>query len=297
MSEHCNRLVIYHAGCADGFCAAWLFWKEYPDAEFIPANYGDESPDVTGRIVYVVDFSYPRDVLLRMYEQAELLVVLDHHKTAKADLDGLPFCTFDMDKSGGRLAWEYLYDHVEGYWSPYALRQVPPWIVSYTEDRDLWRWAMEDSRAVNAALRSYPMTFESWDEITSYADATERLKLGGEAILRDQQITVAAKVYQAHEVRVESEPDFPRWMVCNATTLVSETAGELAKATGVGCCWFEMADGSRVYSLRAVADSNVDVSVIAKRFGGGGHAKAAGFKLPDGTTHPWKMNINVEGKK
>ena len=52
-----DRIVIYHAGCADGFCAAWLLWREFPDAQFVPAHYGDVPPDVTGKIVYVVDFS------------------------------------------------------------------------------------------------------------------------------------------------------------------------------------------------------------------------------------------------
>lgn len=33
-------LVIYHGGCWDGFCAAWLFRKAFPDAEFFPAQYG-----------------------------------------------------------------------------------------------------------------------------------------------------------------------------------------------------------------------------------------------------------------
>lgn len=280
-----NRLVIYHAGCADGFCAAWLFSKEYPDAEYLPANYGDPVPDVTGKVVYIVDFSYPRDSLLKMYEQADLLVVLDHHKSAQKELDGLPFCKFDLEKSGGRLAWEYLCDTVDQYWSPWTNRQCPPWLVQYTEDRDLWRWHLADSREVNANLRSFPMTFEEWDRIATLT--VDEMAIGGLAILRDQQMTVDAKAKQAHLVHVATEPEFPNWMACNATTLISETAGDLAKATGVGCCWFEMGDGSRVYSLRSRKESNVDCSVIAKRFGGGGHPGAAGFKLAAGVPHPW----------
>ena len=38
--------VIYHAGCFDGFCAAWLAHKVYPDAEFFPTHYGEEPPEV-----------------------------------------------------------------------------------------------------------------------------------------------------------------------------------------------------------------------------------------------------------
>jgi len=285
-----DRIVIYHAGCADGFCAAWLLWREFPDAQFVPAHYGDKPPDVTGKIVYVVDFSYPRETLLAMNEAASFMVVLDHHKTAQEALEGLPFCRFDMRKSGGRLTWEYI------QWSIKKNRvtecgERPPWIVLYTEDRDLWLWQLAESRAVNACLRSYPMDFKVWN---SFIDDDHDLPFsgfieGGQAILRDQKMTVDAKVQQAHEVVVASEPNHKKWMACNATTLVSETAGELAKITGVGCCWFERSDGAKVYSLRSPKESNVDCSAIAKRFGGGGHPGAAGFTIEAGKPHPWNI--------
>lgn len=287
-----KRMVIYHGGCADGFCAAWLFHKEYPDAEYLPAVYGDEAPDVTRKIVYIVDFSYPRDVLLRMYDQAELLVVLDHHKTAQADLEGLAFCKFDMEKSGGRLAWEYLCDQFTDFWSQWPDRAMPPWLVNYTEDRDLWRWELPDSRAINANLRSYPMDFETWDKFSGHD--IDLFAMAGESILRDQALTVRAKVEQSHVVTVPTETEWPRWRVANATTLISETAGELAKETMVGCCWFELPDGARVYSLRTCPESCVDCSRIAKRFGGGGHQGAAGFKLESGAPHPWGSKLTTE---
>jgi len=283
-----DRIVIYHAGCADGFCAAWLLWREFPDAQFVPAHYGDTPPDVTGKIVYVVDFSYPRETLLAMERVASVLVVLDHHKTAQAELDGLLFCRFDMRKSGARLTWEYIQTSIKGE-RVTECGQRPNWIVQYTEDRDLWLWQLAESRAVNACLRSYPMDFALWN---TFLDEDEDIVMngfiaGGQAILRDQQITVDSKVKQAHPVTVASEPHHPKWMACNATTLVSETAGELAKATGVGCCWFERADGAKVYSLRSPKESNVDCSAIAKRFGGGGHPGAAGFTIEAGKPHPW----------
>ena len=113
-------LVIYHAGCSDGFCAAWLFHKAFPEADFHAAHYGTPPPDVAGKDVYIVDFSYKRDVMLRIIDQARRVCVLDHHKTAEEDLALLPSCSleewvslkgkvriqFDRSKSGGRLAWE-----------------------------------------------------------------------------------------------------------------------------------------------------------------------------------------------
>ena len=289
-----SRLVIYHAGCSDGFCAAWLLWRQFPDAEFLPAHYGDVPPDVTGRIVYIVDFSYPRDVLTDMNAKAEILVVLDHHKSAQQNLDGLPFCRFDMDKSGGRMTWEYIQAAVLN--KPVtSCGEQPPWLVLYTEDRDLWRFELSESRAVNACMRSHPMEFELWE---SWLDPEhpdmppESFYDEGRAILRDQAITVRTKVKQSSIETVAKGGHVMAWRVCNATTLISETAGELAKGTGIGCCWFERADGSRVYSLRSPKDDeelSVDCSRLARFFGGGGHPGAAGFTLPAGTPHPWNQ--------
>lgn len=280
-----NPLIIYHAGCADGFCSAFLLWRLYPDAEFLPANHGDAPPDVAGRSVYIVDFSYPRDELVKMHSSASSLIVLDHHKTSEEDLRGLPFCTFDMGKSGARLTWEFVERLTTG-----TVQAFVPWYVQYVEDRDLWKWVLPHSREVNACLRSYPMTFATWSELCSNDSPFAPLEFikGGEAILRDQALTVATKVKQSHTVVVHGVT----WSVCNATTLISETAGELARSvSGVGCCWFERADGSRTYSLRSIQSEGPDVSAIARVFGGGGHRHAAGFTLSPECRHPWQTGL------
>ena len=100
-------LCIFHKSCADGFGAA-LAVKVYFDqlgkeCEFLPAHYNDPVPDVTGKNVIIVDFSYSREVLLKMEKQADTIVVLDHHVTAQKELEGLSFCHFDMNKSGPML--------------------------------------------------------------------------------------------------------------------------------------------------------------------------------------------------
>src|SRR5438128_5239442 len=100
-----NRLVIYHGPeCWDGFCGAWLIHRFMPGpTDFHPAQYGEPPPDVRGRDVMVLDFSYPRDLLERMAAEANSFVVLDHHETAQTDPEGLPYCTFDMERSGAQL--------------------------------------------------------------------------------------------------------------------------------------------------------------------------------------------------
>ena len=277
--------VIYHANCADGFCAAWIASKflEGREVEYIPAQYGDDPPNVEGKDVYVLDFSYPRPTLLAMKEAAANLVVIDHHKTAAEDLKGLDFCIFDMQHSGARITWNYCVNRLRGSGATnpermqlmglhlFPMPLSPPWIVGYVEDRDLWKWELPDSREVNACLRSYMQHFDIWDLLI--AKGKQNCIGEGMAILRNQNQVVRDHVNQAREVSIGEH----KVLCVNATTLQSEIAGALAEDRPFGAVYMNMGSET-VFSLRS-RDSGIDVSEVAKSFGGGGRRNAAGFKV------------------
>lgn len=275
-------LVLYHAGCNDGFCAAWLCHLAWPRAEFVPAWYGMPAPDVTGRDVVVVDFSFPREDMTRMKGQAASLVVLDHHETARAALAGLEFCRFDMEKSGARLTWEWLCQ--EGH-LPDVMRRTyradaPPWPVAYTEDRDLGHsitgpGRLPDSPAVNAALATYPHQFSAWD--TLWGRGASALVPEGQAVLRYQAKLIEDAV--RHAAEAQAVRDGSRVRVVNTTVLISEIGHELARDRDFGVCWHARGDGKIVYQLRASQEGK-NVAEFARQYGGGGHAGAAGFVMP-----------------
>lgn len=255
-----KTLVIYHADCWDGFCAAWIARKRFGDIEAVPVRYSEPMPDVSGRDVLILDFSYSRAQIKCAVREANSLFVIDHHKTAEVDLEGLDCALFDANKSGGRLAWEHWYGNTPA-----------PWLVDYTEDRDLWRHALPQSQEINAALRSYPLDFELWD---SFAGGTpEYFVLEGVAIRRAEKQIIDAHVRNARLI------EFDGYTVkcVNATTLFSEIAGKLAKGQAFGACYFDRQDGLRQWSLRS-DENGVDVSALAKKYGGGGHFHAAGFE-------------------
>lgn len=271
-------LVLYHASCNDGFCAAWVARRAMPDAECIPVQYGQSPPDVTDRTVYILDFCYKSAVLLEMAKAARQITLLDHHKTAKADLDALVAAydgslpptrlvfRFDMEKSGGRLAWERFFRD-----------QPSSWLVDYTEDRDLWRHRLPNTQEVNAALRSLPHDFAVWDDLNARGMVGNRppesLIAEGAAILRYQAQVVENHTRHAREVELAGH----KILAVNATTMFSEIAGKLAEGRPFGAAWFVRSDGKRVWSLRSTP-AGVDVSEVARRFGGGGHRNAAGFE-------------------
>ena len=144
--------VLYHAGCDDGFGAAYAIWLKYGyKAKYIPVQYGQDFPEVSpGETVFVVDFSYPRDVLQDIANRCKL-VVLDHHKTAMDDLADLPFAHFDMNKSGAVLAWEYFHPN----------RPIPV-LLKYVQDYDLWTKELINTEENKAWRGSFNRTFERW---------------------------------------------------------------------------------------------------------------------------------------
>jgi len=262
-------LVLFHGGCSDGFCAAWIYRRYVnPQSEFKAVQYNTDPPAVAGRNVVILDFSYPRPTLMHMREQAASLLVIDHHQTAEQELSGLNFCVFDQGKSAARITWEHFFDPQHQ-----GRLEDPPWLVAYTEDRDLWKWELAESRAVNAALSSYPRRFEVWDEI-ALRDLQE-LVLEGKAILRYQHRLIRPRVRNHGWTTIANV----RVPITNATFLTSEIGNALADGHPFAAVFFITPNNQVVYNLRSRGDTGLDVGEIARQYGGGGHRHAAAFTL------------------
>lgn len=299
-------LCIYHANCADGFTAAWVVRRALgiANVEFYPGVYGETPPDVAGRDVILVDFSYKRDVLVEMARRANTIVILDHHKTARDDLDGLPppvgygangiqdvtagydadamltwarvcngpalHALFDMARSGAGLAWDFFF--------PGAPR---PNLVAYVEDRDLWKFELKGSREVSQYIFSNPYQFPAWDFIADAMRNEDGIRHAialGAAIETKHFKDIHELLAKARRRMVIAGVDVP---VANLPPTMTSDAGHImALGEPFAACYMDTALG-RVFSLRS-ADNGFDVSAIAARYGGGGHARAAGFTMPIG---------------
>lgn len=263
-------LCIHHHPCADGFAAAWVIRRAFgEEIEFHPGVYGQAPPDVAGREVILVDFSYPREVLLGMAEQARSVLILDHHESAQqtlVDLPGNVVAHFDMGHSGAMIAWGYCFP-----------AESPPALLRHVEDRDLGRWALDGTREIMAAVYSHPYDFAVWDRLMR--GDLYHLFQEGESILRAQNKTLRELIEHAagrdlvggYLVPVLNAPYH---LATDAGALLSR--GELFAAT-----WYEDGAGMRHYSLRSDRDTPeaLNVAIIARSYGGGGHRHAAGFRL------------------
>lgn len=291
-------ICLYHFPCDDGFASAWIVRDKWPDCVLVPTNYGVPFPDVdiAGKNLLIADFSYKPEALADLLKRgAASIIILDHHKTAEADLaaykvgmsglaldhvDGMLrdmvaigrppiLARFAMEHSGAALTWEFCYPD-----------RPLPIMVQFIEDRDLWRFSLKYTRAFSLYLRSFPYDFPTWDAISQAVENDPNMVIGSALSIErfyDQKL--------AEMVPTATLKTIGKWSgvpVAHAPyAFVSDVAHELLKAHPDAPFAAVVVDayGGRTYSLRS-EDSRQDVSEVAKTFGGGGHRNAAAFRVP-----------------
>ena len=278
-------VVFYHKSCADGFGAAYAAWKYLDeDADFVPVGYGDIKSlldvdllgPIMGRVVYILDFSFPREVMDYIDTHALHMVWIDHHKTAFemwlpnepftdnssfTDYDDKRTIILDNRNSGAMLTWMYFAGHTRG---------ESPMLFKYIDDYDRWQFKLEGTKPFSKGLWSTtPWTFEQWDKLDA-----EALVETGETLLRDHTARVSKHVEHSRMCSINGRMG----LAINAPGYVSSDAGhELAVASGTYGMTYHIDDKLVVKgSLRSNGD--YDVSVLAKTLGGGGHKSASGFE-------------------
>lgn len=261
--------ILFHKNCADGTGAKFAAWTKFgSNASYTSVQYGDPVPDIQdGQDIYILDFSYPRDVLEQLRLRSKSILVLDHHKTAQEALTGLPYAQFDMNKSGAVLAWEHFHPG----------EQIPDLLLDI-QDRDLWKWERENSKAVSAGLPLLKNDMFRWGNVAQDAwEYTGLVQTGSTKILFDE-MAIESSLKSVFSFDLYFENTCYRCGTLNTTTLGSEIGNAIClKGHDIGLPYFITSDGQLVLSFRSTGD--VDVSVMAKYLGGGGHKNAAGAKL------------------
>ena len=178
--------------------------------------------------------------------------ILDHHKTAQAALDGADYATFDMKRSGAGLAWDYLFGKDRAAYTPSLRRAsqvayVPrPWWVDYTEDQDLWNWALPNSHEVNAYLMVQPRTMDSWRGMLAFLnidkeDSIKQVTKLGKGVRQYIEYYTRSVVAEKQEGVLTFEGRNYRTAVLNIPYAgVSEAGNALCKeGYEIGLAWFE----------------------------------------------------------
>lgn len=280
-----QKIIVIHHRDSDGYCAALAVYKTIPyvrvdgdlvqaSVEYIDVQYGEPFPDITldkNTFVYILDFSYDRVTLDYVHSQVRELKVIDHHKTAKAQLEGAPYAIYDMTKSGSTLAWE----HFHGYAPTSTLHML-------VEDYDInWPQKHKESRWLENALLANPRcsSLQYWAkllddpvELQQNIEIGKGIAFGNESIVRS---IIEKKSYQ------EFQFGGYRGVILNSTILRNEIAEGLLNALPdieFAVTYRTLSKGQLRLSFRArESDEHVDVSKLAQSLGvGGGHKSAAG---------------------
>ena len=270
-------LIIYHGrSCPDGFAAALAAWRFYQgQAEFLALEHGQitavhELPDLLGRAVYILDFSFGRELLRAVEASAAQLVLLDHHKSAADGLQGFDcrcgLVYFDLKKSGARLAWDFF------------LPDTPlPDLVRHVEDRDLWTWQYPQSAAFLAALDMEAFDFRRWHEIANFDAAELASYVARGQAMADKFNKLAADLTDSARPVVLN--GISGLMVNVPGVFHSQIGNALSLKSGTfALMWSVDRQGEVKVGLRS--QRGFDCIPLAASFGGGGHAQACGMRLP-----------------
>ena len=261
-------LCFYHANCTDGAASAAVIHRKYPQAELQPMNHGDPiTAEVKGKKVFIVDFSFPAEILQKMKAEAAEVLWYDHHKTALPIRDAIGWGDVDLSESGASLTWKKEYPD-----------QSLPTILAYVKDKDLWEWKLPKSRAVSMDLRNTPEVLDprssKWKDLVDGMDEAKLAQMveRGEYALRAQRATVEAGLKNGFELEFHGHRAF----AVNWSLEASDIGEVIYKERGYAVAILFYYTGKIWnFSLRS---ATVDVSELAKKYGGGGHPGAAGFR-------------------
>lgn len=273
------NMVIHHGGCNDGFGSAFVVWlwrkRNGIDTDIVyhPASYGQQIPDVTGKYVMILDFSYKFAIMENMLMKSNQILIIDHHKTAEAELKDFPDDNkiFDMKHSGAMLTWQFCFPSEE-----------PPRLIKYIEDRDIWTKLYPETDAFGTWLITKQQTFELFESLLDETYLDEVIKIGyyyetyNKYIMEKNIPYVSVKMMD-----IGNKVFFVGYL--NSVELKSDIGNRI-------CTDYPLLDFSAIYnindrhnntifSLRST-DKQSDCSLVARSFGGGGHRNASGMSLP-----------------
>lgn len=276
-----NVICYYHKNCYDGSASAAAVLRAFPDATLIAVNYGDPIyyEGLTDAVVYVVDFSFPQEVILEMVKYVRRLVILDHHRTFRetalrikelndtgefgADLVEI---VYDESRSGALISWQYFFPHEE-----------VPLLVQHISDRDLWQFKLPYTRQITMALGMLSNDPEEYLKlILSGNDTYQQLIVEGTVLTRKLEMDIENTIKNTLR---EVEFDGRVIPVVNCPyNLASETLSRLADKYGLAVSYYDGKE-DRIYSVRSKGEGHGLSEPLAKRFGGGGHPDAAGWRV------------------
>lgn len=270
-----STLCIYHQD-ADGQASAAIVRKKLgKDVILQGINYGEPLPwpliDQADRVV-IVDFSLPLEDMIRISETKDFIWI-DHHQSAlketgtrAQDWKGIR----DTSEAACVLTWKYFFPTLE-----------PPRAVILIGDRDIWRWEEEETGAFNEGLfhrESAPENDSLWNPLLNGDRETLQEIIKEGKILYEARLKNLKRIVDSYGFQVI----FEGYRALAVNQRGNGDLGEEIRKRGyeIGYCYIDSLQNGALVTKVTLFSDQVDVSVIAQKFGGGGHPGASGFLFP-----------------
>jgi hypothetical protein len=159
--------------------------------------------------------------------------------------------------------------------------------LKYVEDADRYVFLLPDSHAVIAYAYAQKFSFEDWDKlIAEFENGETRAMLIEKGKIYAEHFAILTEQIANKAVLVSFE-GFECYLASAANMFTSDVGNRLARTRPpLGIIANLFGDMLHV-SLRS--DPSVDVSAIARKYGGNGHPQASAFILKWGDPLPWTV--------
>lgn len=263
-----THIAFYHADCIDGSASAAILKKKYPVIQLYPVKHDGTLPeiDVTGAILFIVDFSFKTEVMKNFKIQAKEVYWYDHHKTALPIQKELGWGIINLEESGASLTWK----------QEFPTLPLPP-VIAYVKDKDLWQWKLPHSREMSLLLKEYEDIHEpakqAWQHLLHFSQQDcEALLSSAQVLAKSLKRRLKEASQKGFEVNFEGHKTFALNWSQESSEMGEYIYQELKYPVAL---MFYYSGKSWVFSLRS---QTVDVSELAQKYGGGGHPGASGFR-------------------
>lgn len=285
-----TRSICFHHNDNDGHASGAIVRYALGDAVMLIESDYDGTPIPWELVeqaeqVIVTDFSFPVADMQRLAEGREL-VWIDHHKSAIAELAGIadhwPGIR-DCSEAACVLTWRYFFPQ----------RPVPRAVI-LIGDRDIWRWAEENTGPFNESLYNQDHQAKNaalWKPLLEDDPSTLERMIAEGIWLREIKLRNVEHMMQARGFEVW----FDGYRTLAVNTRGNGDVGDYGRDRGyeIVYAYVDKMQRDGLTTVVTLYSGQVDVSVIATRYGGGGHAGAAGFSFPRGAT-PFPSGSQVQ---
>jgi oligoribonuclease NrnB/cAMP/cGMP phosphodiesterase (DHH superfamily) len=291
-------ICIYHSRDLDGWMSAAIVKLKYPDVELIGWDYGQPIPELNPEKeseLIIADVSFAPEIMYRLND-AFNLIWCDHHKSALQDVYDFKVANNLKTILGNRndkqaaceLVWETLFAE---YFPPSDDRNKPmPEIVRLLGRYDCFghkgtdeeQAVLEFQYGARATISNPEEAFKKLSAIVNCPDPPQTTIMStimgnGRAIYKylctEAQQTYAKRfdvMYGFYKIACVNQE---RFNPINFGIDYHQDAYDVFM-----CFWW--AKGKWMISIYN-DNGKVDCSIIAKKFGGGGHNGASGFVTDD----------------